>query len=137
MRRTGFTFLLITILIFTLLFAESAVSFAADSGENTGSEFTEELVENILLPDDTFVENQDEFEIMPFDDRNITVSLNFTKSSGKGKATVQAFKPGATKMVSSIQLQEIAPRTGEFINSSAKPASASKNSSVTIGNPVS
>lgn len=116
----------ITFISFTLILSTTTVSFGAVSGEPIADDFQEELLETILLPDDTIVEDQSDCEMIPYDNSGITTAANFKKSAGTGKATVQATKYDAKKMTSKIQLQELAPRTGEFINSSAKAATASK-----------
>lgn len=72
------------------------------------------------------VEDSSDTEITPFSAGDITITSSFKKSGGKDVATIKAFKPSATKMQSTIRLQELSARTGEFVNSSANPATASK-----------
>lgn len=117
----------ITLIAFTMIFSTTAVSFASVSGKPAELEFQEELLENILLPDDTIVEDESDCEMVLYDNSAIECSATFKKSAGKGKATVQATRVGSKKMTSKIQLQEISPATGKYINSSANAATLSKN----------
>ena len=105
----------ITLIAFTMIFSTTAVSFASVSGEPAEQEFQEELLESILLPDDTIVEDESDCEMTPYDNSGINHATTFKKSAGKGKATVQASRFGAKKMTSKIQLQEISPATGKYI----------------------
>lgn len=120
-------------IVLVMLFSMTAVSFADASGAGVEDEnFQEELIENVLLPDDTVIEDQDEPIIEPYSSSSITLKAGFNRKPGKGHATVQASCVIATKMTSTITLQEYSKAKGQYINSNVKSATLSK-AGVVIG----
>lgn len=131
MKRSLMILLLTVITVLIICFSVTAVTFANVSEGGSGEELLkEELLENVLLPDKTIVEDMGVSSVIPYSNR-IAITATFLRKPGstRGNVSVKAGRSDAGKMTSTIILQEYSQKKKGYINSSsAKPAVRTKAS---------